>query len=86
MEVIINLLPGSVFKHNASVFVKLMNPEIPPLAKVSDYPVWAADIGNGHVKTFDPLERVDVIGRLMEMCREEIFRFERGNYEKSKSI
>jgi len=67
MEPVINLLSGSVFEIEGGIFVKLMNPEIPRLAKVSDYPVWAADIGNGHIEKFDPFEQVAFVGACYDL-------------------
>ena len=67
MEPVINLLSGSVFETENGTFIKLMNPEIPRLAKVSDYPVWAADIGNGHIEKFDPHEHVTLKGRCYDL-------------------
>jgi len=67
MEPVVNLLSGSVFETKSGIFVKLMNPEIPRLAKVSDYPVWAADIGNGHIEKFDPHENVSFIVRCYDL-------------------
>lgn len=62
MGPVINLQSGSVFKAKSGIFMKLMNPEIPRLAKVSDYPIWAADVGNGHINKFDPSEQVEFVG------------------------
>jgi len=70
MEPIINLQSGSVFKTEAGVFVKLMNPEILRLAKVSNYQVWAADAGNGHIAKFDPQENVTLIGHCYDLIND----------------
>ena len=40
MQPIVNLQSGSIFETEDGIFIKLMNPEIPPLARVSAYPVW----------------------------------------------
>ena len=67
MEPVVNLQSGSVFETETGIFVKLMNPEIPRLAKISDYPVWVADVGNGHIEKIDPHENVTLIGRCYDL-------------------
>jgi len=60
---LVNIQAGSLFKtEDGSVFLKLRNPEIPNLAKISDYDVWAADTGNGVIKKFKPWEVAILIG------------------------
>ena len=68
MEPIVNLLSGTIFKaRNTGLYLKLMNPEMPRLARVSAYPVWAADIGNGQIKKFPPSEPVVIFGRCLDL-------------------
>lgn len=75
MVQLINLLSGDVFKHKDSIYMKLMNPEIPKLARVSEYPVWAADIGNGHITKFVPYENVFHINNCYNLIADKIQRF-----------
>ena len=68
VEKVINLISGTVFKRrDGGVFLKLMNPEIPKLAKLSDYPVLAADTGNGHLEKIEPYELVEFIGNCYDL-------------------
>lgn len=65
---VIQLNHGSVFKtSDGDILIKLMNPEVPRLANIADYPVWGADIGNGHIKKVPQFERVKLIGRLYDL-------------------
>lgn len=59
---VVSLNHGTVFKRaSGDIMMKLMNPDMPRLAKVSAYPVWAADIGNGHIEYLEPSELVEVV-------------------------
>ena len=69
MKPVINLPSGAVFKNETGIFVKLMNPEIPRLAKISNYPVWAADVGNGRIYKFEPFEQVVFIGHCFDLMQ-----------------
>lgn len=60
---VIQIGSGSVFKTaSGDIMMKLMNPEVPKLANISEYPVWAADVGNGKIKQLDPREMVELVG------------------------
>lgn len=67
MKPVIDLSCGSLFKKDDGIFIKLRNPKIPMFAKISDYPVWAVDIGNGHIEKIYPYERVEYITKLVDL-------------------
>lgn len=76
MFAVVSILPGDIFRRdNRDIMMKLTNPARPALSKVSDWSVWAADIGNGEIIQLDPQEKVTVIGRVYDL----IFFAERGS-------
>jgi len=71
---VITIQTGAIFENDGGIWIKLVNPEIPRLAKVSAYPVWAADIGNGCIDKLNPYENVSYIGMLSDLISEPSIR------------